>query len=576
MKRTILFTILFFAAVTMLVPTARVSAANQVVTNCSNDTELRADLTEMQSSNGGTLTFNCGTATITLTSQLPDIIKSTVIDGAGKITLSGNDTVTLFFVAKSGTLKLKNIVLEHGYSQSDNGGAVSNVGHLILENTTIRASSTQALFNGGAIATYGPLEITNSTLMNNIAGNGGAIFASDAQTSYTVKITKSKFYDNLASSDKAGGAISTLVPLDITDSEFARNHAGNGGAIFEQAVSNGVGISNSNFHDNSTIGSYPYGYGGALVVDGSTVRIQNSTLSNNRAEHGGAIFISPKKYLILETSMLSENESDYGGGIKSYGGLTMTNVTLSGNQASTYGGGLEIEDGIAILDSVTFSNNVAQNSGGSGIFNSGPNTQLYLTSVIITSLEGANCRLFQMPMSSRFNFSSDSSCSFGAGHDNVDLKLGPLANNGGPTKTLLPQVGSPAIDGGADDNCPETDQRGVKRPQGTRCDAGAVEVVPAPTCNAKPAAPTLLKPTNNAHVTKSQVKLDWNDVTCALKYKVVVKQDSKQGTVVFRKRVTESQVKTTALPPGHSYFWRVKACNTFGCKPSVWFKFIKP
>jgi hypothetical protein len=37
-------------------------------------------------------------------------------------------------------------------------------------------------------------------------------------------------------------------------------------------------------------------------------------------------------------------------------------------------------------------------------------------------------------------------------------------------------AGSPAIDAGAADVCPGTDQRGVTRPQGAGCDIGAYEV----------------------------------------------------------------------------------------------------
>jgi hypothetical protein len=47
-----------------------------------------------------------------------------------------------------------------------------------------------------------------------------------------------------------------------------------------------------------------------------------------------------------------------------------------------------------------------------------------------------------------------------------------LANNGGPTLTVLPQTGSPAVTAGH--NCPATDQRGVARNSAT-CTAGAVE-----------------------------------------------------------------------------------------------------
>jgi cysteine-rich repeat protein len=64
----------------------------------------------------------------------------------------------------------------------------------------------------------------------------------------------------------------------------------------------------------------------------------------------------------------------------------------------------------------------------------------------------------------------------------VDPLLGPLADNGGPTPTRHPLFGSPAVDaanpalpgsGGA--ACEATDQRGVARPVGPRCDIGAVE-----------------------------------------------------------------------------------------------------
>ena len=57
---------------------------------------------------------------------------------------------------------------------------------------------------------------------------------------------------------------------------------------------------------------------------------------------------------------------------------------------------------------------------------------------------------------------------------NVDPQLGPLQNNGGPTQTHKPGSGSPAIDAVAK-GLP-SDQRGVRRPQGSNFDIGAVEV----------------------------------------------------------------------------------------------------
>jgi hypothetical protein len=54
----------------------------------------------------------------------------------------------------------------------------------------------------------------------------------------------------------------------------------------------------------------------------------------------------------------------------------------------------------------------------------------------------------------------------------ADAMLGALAENGGPTPTMLPPAGSPALGIGTD--CPSTDQRGEPRPA-TGCASGAVE-----------------------------------------------------------------------------------------------------
>ncbi len=65
--------------------------------------------------------------------------------------------------------------------------------------------------------------------------------------------------------------------------------------------------------------------------------------------------------------------------------------------------------------------------------------------------------------------------------------LGPLQDNGGPTETEEPALGSPVLDdipiGASADGvtlCPSTDQRGVARPQSSECDIGAVELSSTP------------------------------------------------------------------------------------------------
>ncbi len=63
-----------------------------------------------------------------------------------------------------------------------------------------------------------------------------------------------------------------------------------------------------------------------------------------------------------------------------------------------------------------------------------------------------------------------------AGGDSfTDPKLGPLADNGGPTLTMALLPGSPAIDAGNTSLAPTTDQRGFPRPAGLAADIGAFE-----------------------------------------------------------------------------------------------------
>jgi hypothetical protein len=79
----------------------------------------------------------------------------------------------------------------------------------------------------------------------------------------------------------------------------------------------------------------------------------------------------------------------------------------------------------------------------------------------------------------------------------AQLNLGPRANNGGLTPTMLPGAGSIAIDAIPTSDtfvCTGTDQRGVSRPQGPGCDIGAVEVASGPPEQTPEAPVALLLP----------------------------------------------------------------------------------
>lgn len=163
-----------------------------------------------------------------------------------------------------------------------------------------------------------------------------------------------------------------------------------------------------------------------------------------------------------------------GGGIWNAGTATLTNVTLSGNYAGS-GGGIFMFGGTAALTNVTLSGD--SSSSGGGIFMFGGTATLTNTIVVISPI-GVNCSAFLGLGGGSSNLSSDNSCGFGAGRDNVNVMLAPLGNYGGPTLTHMLLPGSPAINFGTNTGCPATDQRGKPRPVNGICDVGAVERQP--------------------------------------------------------------------------------------------------
>lgn len=494
------------AAALLLLVDVPLASAGGVVTNCGNDADFASKL-----AGGGAVTFDCGTATISLSST-KTITTSTTIDGGGKITLNGAGQ-RLFIVNSGATLTLQNIVLTGGYGPPDPGGAISNAGHLVLSNTTVQ-NSTNSNYSGGAIATTGPLIITNSTLVHNIAGNGGAIFATGAAAKVT--INQSTLYDNTASSSlpnsARGGAIYLLSGANatISASNIYSNTAKDGGAV--ASFSSTVSLVGSTLANNLASVRGP-----ALMDDQGTISVGSSTVQGNRGGLGGGIWNNGGTLAIRDSTFTDNHQQTPGyggGGLTSRGGattvasttffsntaggggaaienafnsvMTLSNVTISGNTAGNYGGqggGIYNYKATLMMTNVTLDGNSSPTGAGGGIYNdNSPETALSMRNVIVAdSPKGGNCGFGKLPETSLFNLSSDATCAFGSGRDSVDVKLGPLMNNAGLTLTHLPQTDSPAIDSGTAASCPLIDQRGVRRFVGATCDVGAVEVGAKPS-----------------------------------------------------------------------------------------------
>ena len=236
-----------------------------------------------------------------------------------------------------------------------------------------------------------------------------------------------------------------------------------------------------------TGGSSP-GFGGGIDNGGSSVSITDSTISGNTAAAAGGIYTGGS--LSITDSTVSGNTANgNAGGIYNDGGsLSITASTVSGNTANGSAGGVynvvyNAYGSLSITDS-TVSGNTA--SAGAGVDNNGSGSVSLRADVLASPggpPSGGECvggALFFTDQG--FNVADDSTCGFSTATSVVSTAagdLGPLEDNGGPTQTVEPTAGNPAIGiipVGTAGLCPATDQRGVASVSGVACDAGAVQV----------------------------------------------------------------------------------------------------
>jgi hypothetical protein len=214
------------------------------------------------------------------------------------------------------------------------------------------------------------------------------------------------------------------------------------------------------------------------------VTLTDSTVSGNTTGANGGGIENAGTMIVTDSTVSGNTGLLLAGGIYNTGIMTVTDSTVSGNFTAGVGGGI-FNDGTMTITGSTISGNIAGSAGG-GIYNNSGHVNLGGT--IVAGNTGQNCAgNGGITTSLGYNL-ADRFCGFTQLGDVVaaDPGLGPLADNGGPTQTMLPQAGSPAVGAippGTTANgvplCPRTDQRGVDSTPGTNCTIGAVEV-PAP------------------------------------------------------------------------------------------------
>jgi CSLREA domain-containing protein len=378
------------------------------------------------------------------------------------------------------TVSLVNLTLRNGKTDRVGGGIV-NFGTLALRNCTVAGNASGQ--HGGGIDNHGPLTVTHCTIANNSAASGAGGIDNH---NVTVTVANSSITRNAGSGMVNQGGTLTIRNSTVSFNSGRGIDQNWGDATLEKVRILGNSAGGIGLHQgtvaltNSTVARNSATDGAGISNSaGGRITIANSTISNNTATGlGGGIFNTVhdpfgrlSASVTLTNSTVSGNSAGSGGGIQNsdrLGGASFraTNSTIASNSARDAGGGIGQNEGFENSNPVSLRNTlVAQNAAPTAPDILGvPNALLASFSLIG---DGTGSGLTNTNGNQVGNVSPYTSP--------IDPRLGPLADNGGPTPTRALGAGSPAIDAASSTDCPAADQRGVARPQGAGCDIGSYE-----------------------------------------------------------------------------------------------------
>jgi hypothetical protein len=251
---------------------------------------------------GGIITFDCGpspvTITMTATAKVVNTSHQVVLDGGGKVTLSGGGSLRILYMNTCDAAQT--------YTTSDCWE--QQWPQLVVQNMTFTDAYSATMQS--STASYG----------------GGAIFDEGGQ----LKVVDSVFSGDqcyASGPDLGGGAIRATgmymqVPVYINGDTFTGNSCSNGAAL--SGLYANFAVYNSLMSDNKAIGDGANpaasgtaggGSGGAIYTDGDgyNLLIDGSVMNGNTArEGGGAIFFvvdADGGTLTIDDSTLSGNTS---------------------------------------------------------------------------------------------------------------------------------------------------------------------------------------------------------------------------------------------------------------------------
>lgn len=394
------------------------------------------------------------------------IVNSINIDGSSlpsHITISGDktgngktaDDTYVLQIETGTTVALDSLTISGG--AGTDGGGIRISGVSVIQNTA-NVSITRCLITGnsasnnggGGIYCKGNLTVRSSTFAGNSGRAGGGVLVQFGYCTFEDSV----FTANSATQQGGGGLCSRSGVVTLVNSTVSGNSAAEGGGI-DTATS-------LNLQTSSVVGNSATAGGGIFVRNGTMDSTDSDISANTASANGGGIYNSSGQVEMVTSALFSNYAGNLGGGIfQLLGPMILKNTTLSRNLAKASGGGVYINFDSFDLQNSTISGNTANTSGGGGITKN--NGALMLQNTVVAGNYAPN-----LPSAPNISGTFTGTNNLTSGTP----LLAPLGDYGGPTQTMPPLPGSPAIDTGGTSSL-TTDQRGF--PRVGIPDIGAVE-----------------------------------------------------------------------------------------------------
>jgi hypothetical protein len=361
----------------------------------------------------------------------------------------------------SGTLHLRALALAHGYATSE-GGCVASDGNLDLDRVdvadcAVRNAVEPIILRGGGLQAAGGIVLTDSRIQGcSVYSATGSALGGGVYARGSLYLQHSILSGNVATTMAPTG---TLLP---------------GGTAYAAAFGGGA-----------------ESYGALTLVD-STVSSNQALAPNNDGRdqaNGGGVHVALGSVTLFGSTVDNNHADHIGGGVMAvHFGSSVTgisNSTISGNSAGRDAGGLFTQPWL-ILNNSTIAFNRAGGSRGGGVLTGFDQTTTLSSSIIADNVAGE----------SELDLSLGSHGKAVGGHNLIGTggdeladtiharaRLGPLRDNGGPTRTHALLSGSAALDAGSSPAALTSDQRGspYARVIGPAADIGAFELDTAET-----------------------------------------------------------------------------------------------